>query len=596
MKSIKSKLISKIVLIFLLLTIIVSSVSVFATYSMTLHTLQITVQEAAEIASLNLTAQLDIFRMVLKETITQPAFADTVTNKQEVQDILNARSAEYYSFVSFADTQGTDIMTGQNISSEEFFQRALSGENYISHAIPNGEQLIYAYAIPAVYEGTTIGVIYMTPDVTYFNEQVNQSAIGETGVAYIIDSSARVVLKDDMEQVASGYRAADYVADNPDLTSLAEMEARAAMGEVGFASFTEDGVNKIAGYAPVLNTDGWTFVSVAERNEFMEGLSLAIAATVGTSVLIALLSVLWMIKAINSFVNPIKRCIDRITTLATGDLSSPVPEIKSNDETKLLANSTSTIVQALSLLIEDEQYVLAEMAQGNFAVTSKTPQVYMGDFSPILTSIQIISKNMQETLSQIDGVAGQVTNGAMQVSNTSQILAQDSSEQSASIQALSETMSQITQQVSNSGEKAKQANDSSIQTGLEVERGTQHMMEMKTAMEHIASTSKEIGKIIKSIEDIAFQTNILALNASVEAARAGAAGKGFAVVADEVRNLANKSAINVKSTDILITKTLEAVENGTRITDLTAQSLEKIVDGVTHTIDAAAISPTASIV
>ena len=113
--------------------------------------------------------------------------------------------------------------------------------------------------------------------------------------------------------------------------------------------------------------------------------------------------------------------------------------------------------------------------------------------------------------------------------------------------------------------------------GQHLADSNQKMQEMMAAMEKINDSSKEIGKIIKAIEDIAFQTNILALNASVEAARAGAAGKGFAVVSEEVRDLAGKTAEASKSTAALIERSITAVQEGTRIAGATAKQLEGAV-------------------
>jgi methyl-accepting chemotaxis protein len=106
------------------------------------------------------------------------------------------------------------------------------------------------------------------------------------------------------------------------------------------------------------------------------------------------------------------------------------------------------------------------------------------------------------------------------------------------------------------------------------------MHSMTQAMAEINAAGQNISKIIKTIEEIAFQTNLLGVNAAVEAARAGQHGKGFAVVAEEVRNLAARSAKAAQETAELIEGTVEKTQNGTRIAKETADALGNIVEGV----------------
>ena len=103
------------------------------------------------------------------------------------------------------------------------------------------------------------------------------------------------------------------------------------------------------------------------------------------------------------------------------------------------------------------------------------------------------------------------------------------------------------------------------------------MQNMTVVIQQISDKSSEIHKIVKTIEDIAFQTNILALNAAVEAARAGEAGKGFAVVADEVRALAGKSSEAAQETTVLLSQTVDSMEEGVRAAQDTAASMLKVV-------------------
>ena len=118
----------------------------------------------------------------------------------------------------------------------------------------------------------------------------------------------------------------------------------------------------------------------------------------------------------------------------------------------------------------------------------------------------------------------------------------------------------------------------SREADVSVQESNRYMRDFAEAMQEIDEKSKQIGNIIKTIDDIAFQTNILALNAAVEAARAGTAGKGFSVVADEVRNLAQKSAEAAKHTSELIEDTTAAIQRSVQLADETERALQTVAE------------------
>ncbi len=262
--------------------------------------------------------------------------------------------------------------------------------------------------------------------------------------------------------------------------------------------------------------------------------------------------------------------------VASGNLDASIT-YESKDALGELADNLRGLTQTFRSIINDVDYQLSSMGNGNFAVQSQAPDVYVGQYSRLQNSITQLSAAMSDTLSQIDVSADQVNSGGEQVSSSAQALAQGATEQASSVEELAATIGEISSQVEATADHARNAREENQQSANQIEVCSSHMAELMGAMRDIEEKSQEISKVIKTIEDIAFQTNILALNAAVEAARAGSAGKGFAVVADEVRNLATKSQEASASTATLIEDTVKAVKEGTRLSAETDEALKEVV-------------------
>ncbi len=187
-----------------------------------------------------------------------------------------------------------------------------------------------------------------------------------------------------------------------------------------------------------------------------------------------------------------------------------------------------------------------------------------------------ITRPIQYAIGELTTGSSEVSAASAQVEAASQALAEGTTEQAASIQETSSTLEETSSMVQQNNENTRQASIMAKSATEYARKSNTEMHTMMNSMTDLKQSSNEIAKIIKVIDEIAFQTNLLSLNAAVEAARAGDAGKGFAVVAEEVRNLAQRSAQAAKDTTAIIENNISLSEQSADIAKKVNEALSQI--------------------
>ena len=323
--------------------------------------------------------------------------------------------------------------------------------------------------------------------------------------------------------------------------------------------------------------------------EFNEDAGIALEnATVMLIVLLVVMVVLCMgvTTVLSRAVSrPISQLTDAAKKLAAGALNIEI-DYYSKDEVGTLAEMFREMSGSMKAVIKDIGQQLGAMSNGDFTVAPRAE--YTGDYVSIKNVLINIRESLSNTLNEINLSADQVFSGSAQVSDSAQTFSEGAADQAGSIEELAAAINEISFQVRETAANMEAARRLTAKAGEQVAVSNRQMEEMLLAMGEIGAKTEQIRAINNTIEEIAFQTNILALNAAVEAAHAGESGKGFAVVAGEVRRLAGKSTDAAKRTSDLIDGTVQAVEKGRKIANITAESLHNVVEStneVLNTVD-----------
>ena len=423
--------------------------------------------------------------------------------------------------------------------------------------------------MPVKEDGDTALYVMGVYKYDTLNDVISSINLGRSGTAYMVNR----------EGIVTGHPNQSLALNRSSLAQISggheDAVERVTTGETGAAEFPIDGEQMLVAFSPIRGTQ-WSLVIQIPKSDYSHFINAAMLVAILATLAGLAVSMLLVLRLARSISHPVKRVTDRMVALSHGDLHTEVLPVDTGDELEVMTQTLDATLESVNRYISDIQQVLTNVAGGDLRTD---PQVdYQGDFVLIRGSLCTIIESMNETLLGFRAAADRLTDMAEQLSGQSVQLHQASMEQNRSTEELVDEVTHVKERLANVAESSDQTRSQTEEISRRIQSANEQMAALSSAMDDISANAQQITKIAKDIEDIAFQTNILSLNASVEAARAGAAGKGFAVVANEVKQLAAKSAEAAQSATDMVNNTKAIIQTGVVLTADTAGSLRAISD------------------